>query len=288
MEDWGKLARALGDDDVTELATAVQQAYEVGKARWPVTVEPTDYVAHLALHLAPEDRVAQVQALAAEDFYLACACALEVPRATNELDAHFIAQVPAFIAHVDGSPAFTDEIRQQLRERLLIKTPERRARIADYSGRGSLVAWLRVAAVRLALNHVKSPHQARRVDDAHVLDELAEEPSAELQVLRAQHGEALADAIRAAVATLGPEQRVILRMYFSTGQSTDTIATILRVNRSTAARRLVAARRAVYEETKRILQQRFPISTRELTSVVRALQGQLNVSLTGLLSEPEK
>jgi hypothetical protein len=88
------------------------------------------------------------------------------------------------------------------------------------------------------------------------------------------------------VAALLPEQRVILRMYFSSGQSTERIAAALRVTRSTAARRLVAARQAVFEETRRLLSTQLALDTGEFGSLARALHSQLNISLSGLLREP--
>jgi hypothetical protein len=44
------------------------------------------------------------------------------------------------------------EVLQLLRHRLLVPDEDGRVRIGEYSGRGALRAWLRVAAVRVALN----------------------------------------------------------------------------------------------------------------------------------------
>jgi RNA polymerase sigma-70 factor len=149
------------------------------------------------------------------------------------------------------------------------------------------MTWLRITAVRIALNHRLQPHEARRVDDDRVLDELATHATPELQILRARHAELLARALKEAVASLPPEQRVILRMYFSSGQNTERIAAALRVNRSTAARRLVAARQAVFAETRRLLQAHLPVDSEEFASLARNLHSQLDISLSSLLAERE-
>jgi hypothetical protein len=60
----------------------------------------------------------------------------------------------------------------------------------------------------------------------------------------------------------------------------------MRVDRSTAARRLVTARRAIFDETKRILREQLPLDSDEFASLARALHDQMNVSLSGLLAEP--
>jgi RNA polymerase sigma-70 factor (ECF subfamily) len=291
MGEWSALALSIGatDEEAPGLAGALQRLHQKGRSSWPSVsvVPPSDFVAHLAIHVPPDaDRVSHLESLNTDDLYLACACVLDLPGAVAAFESHCIARVPAFVLHIDRSPAFADEISQLVRERLLVKTGERRMRLADYTGRGSLQSWVRVTAARVALNHRAQTHEARRVDD-DALDQLAEDASAELQVVRQHYGPALLEALRRAVATLDPEQRVILRYYFSAGHTNETIATILGVNRSTASRRLVAARQAVYEKTREFLQERLPLSTDELGSVVRALQSQLNFSLTSLLAEKE-
>jgi RNA polymerase sigma-70 factor len=240
----------------------------------------------VALHQPPEgDAGAWLATLVAEDVFLACACLRDLPGAVAAFDTAYLTRVPAFVAHIDSSPAFADEIRQVLRERLLVRSAERQPRIADYSGRGALMTWLRITAVRIALNHRLQPQEARRVDDEQVLDELATQATPELQVLRARHADLLARALKDAVAALPPEQRVILRMYFSSGQNTERIAVAMRVNRSTAARRLVAARQAVFSETKRLLRAHLSIDSEEFASIARNLHSQLDISITSLLAE---
>ena len=147
------------------------------------------------------------------------------------------------------------------------------------------MVWVRVSAVRAALDARQRPDEARR-GDQELLDDLAAEPAPELEILRARHSQALAAALKLAVAGLLPEQRVILRMYFASGQNTQHIAAALRVDRSTAARRLVAARQAVFDETRRLLMQQLSIATDEFASLARALHDQLDVSLSGLLGRP--
>jgi RNA polymerase sigma-70 factor, ECF subfamily len=269
-------------------AAAIDAAWQVGRTRWaalpPLPREP--FAAHVELHAPPgEEGVAYVQAMRAEDFYLACACLERLDGAAQALEDGYLSRVPAFVAQVDAARAFADEVGQRLRERLLVAQEGARPRIADYSGRGTLVSWLRVAAVRIAIDLKRDPHEARRVDSPSVIDELAEDSEPELQLLRTRHAAALADALRRAIGSITPEHRVILRMYFSQGLSTGHIASALRVDRSTAARRLTAAREAVYVETRRLLREALPLATDEFSSVARALHSQLDVSLTGLLNE---
>jgi hypothetical protein len=74
-------------------------------------------------------------------------------------------------------------------------------------------------------------------------------------------------------------------MYFSSAQNTSAIAAAFRVDRSTAARRLVAARQAVFDETKRLLREQLPMATSEFASLARALHEHMNLSLETLLAD---
>jgi RNA polymerase sigma-70 factor (ECF subfamily) len=294
MDEWARLASELtgaAGTEVDEVAAALRAIHEAGRARWPsLPPPPPDELAtHLALHLLPEgDRAAHLRALVAEDIYLAHACARGVPEALAAFEESYLARVGAFVASVDSAPAFADEIRQVLRERLLVRRAEAPPRIAEYTGRGALMKWLRVIAVRAALDHKTSPHEARRDDDQAVLDELAVDATPELAVLEANHAGALAGALRRAVASLTPEQRVMLRLYFASGRTVDEIAAALRSTRSTVSRRLIAAREAIYEETRRLLRAELPLSTDEFSSLAGALGAGLDVSLRSLLAEPSR
>jgi RNA polymerase sigma-70 factor (ECF subfamily) len=290
MERWDELTAALAgpDADHARLAALLQGILDAGRARWPAVppLAPADLVAHVAAQLAPDADAAQhLAALVAPDLYLALGCALEVPEALAAFDDEYLARVPAYVAQIDASAAFGDEIRQVLRARLLVRRDGARARIAEYTGRGALAAWLRVVAVRAALDIRTSAEEAHRVDAPSLVEALADDSSPEIELLRRAHLPALEDALRRALAGLSAESRVILRMYFATGQNTSRIAAALRVDRSTAARKLVAARQAVFDETKRLLRERLPIASAEFASLALALHEQMNVSLGTLLRE---
>src|SRR5262249_39146452 len=57
------------------------------------------------------------------DLSLACACARGDARALAVFDATVLREVPRYVAHVDASPAFADDVCQRLRERLFVANP---------------------------------------------------------------------------------------------------------------------------------------------------------------------
>ncbi|MDX2012700.1 MAG: hypothetical protein SFW67_21050 [Myxococcaceae bacterium] len=65
---------------------------------------------------------------------------------------------------LDDAPAFLDDVKQALRTRLDVESKSLEAS----SGRGPLVAWLRMAAGRIALNHLRPEKRAARADSAEL------------------------------------------------------------------------------------------------------------------------
>src|SRR4051794_14994753 len=83
------------------------------------------------------------------DVVLVCACLKGVAAAVNVLDRTIRDHVPTFVKRIDRDAEFANDVCQRLQERLLGGAPPR---LATYSGAGPLVNWLRVMAVRLAVD----------------------------------------------------------------------------------------------------------------------------------------
>src|SRR5262245_22986013 len=108
--------------DRIALEQRLTSLWESGRSAWPGLELPAPvWVRHLAAHLpAEEDAEGFLASVHASDLYLACACALGDPAALVAFDRSILSQVPSFLSRVDSSPAFVDELRQLLREKLLV------------------------------------------------------------------------------------------------------------------------------------------------------------------------
>ena len=211
----------------------------------------------------------------AADLYLACACAQGLPSALAAFDRVFLAQVPAFLARIDRSHAFADEVCQQLREKLFVGTAPR---IAEYSGRGPLAAWLRVIAVRQALAGRRRKLDQQIVDEPEAPEVLcADDP--ELELVRARYQPEFTAALREALDALAPRDRVLLRLHFVEGLSVDRIGERYRVHRATAARWVAAARDRVLDGTRQRLGERLGVDSAEFRSLTALLRSRLAFSL---------
>src|SRR5579871_4696812 len=66
------------------------------------------------------DPIAAMEALEAQDLYLACACAQGLAEAIGAFERSILPVVTAGVRRIDPSPAFLDEVQQQLREKLFV------------------------------------------------------------------------------------------------------------------------------------------------------------------------
>jgi RNA polymerase sigma-70 factor (ECF subfamily) len=181
-------------------------------------------------------------------------------------------------------PEFTDEVRQRLRQKLLVGTPPR---LEAYDGRGPLRAWIRVTTARLAIDLLRE--RGEELSDDPEAGERIADPAAspELEALRARYLPQFQQALVAALATLTPRQRNLLRTHHADGVSLDALAVTYNVHRATIARWLQSAREELFETTRSKLHEGLGLSGTEFESLMDVLQSQLHISLSGLVPEAD-
>lgn len=283
--------RVAVPDDAVQFEGLLHRAWEAGRAAWPhVALSADAFVRHLARQLpqssAGSPLAPLLEQLILADLYLACACAHHVPGAIQTLEQHHLAKLPAALAYLKQPAPVLDDVCQQVRIHLLLGTSGTGPRLAEYTGRGALLSWIRVIAVRMVLKQL-TPVQ--EVSDQDVLAAVAALPALgpdpELDFIKHRYRHEFRQAVREAFAALSSEQRHLLRLHFSDRLSTIELGTLFRVNQSTVSRWLKSAREAVYEETKRCFQERLGLSSQEFASLLVALESQLDMSFSQLLEE---
>lgn len=248
-----------------------------GRARWPsFRVD----LAAVALHVS-QVPLAETALTNAADIYLACACLRGDLRALSELDRLLQANVSTFVRRVDRTPGFVQQVSQRLRERLLLGPPPR---LGAFTGAGPLLGWLRVVAVRIALD-IKREHSGRLegVDD-RLRDQIAAQHAApERQLFTGRYREAMGEALKLAIARLTAQQKQVLRLSFVAGLNIDEIGKICAVHRSTAARWIAAAEKVLLDAVKTRLRSEHGLTNSEVASLARALHSRMDLSLTQFL-----
>jgi RNA polymerase sigma-70 factor (ECF subfamily) len=282
----GELAHALAG--IEGLDATVRRHLDGARAAYPdVRVDDDRFLAHLARCLPAEETADALATLHGADLYLALACGLGDPRAIAELEKRFIAEVPDSLTRL-AQKVQPDEVVQVLRAKLLVAEQGATPKILDYSGRGPLGGWLRVAAIRTALDLTRRGANERpSAGDDALLEVPASIEDPELEHIRARHRADFKSAFEAALRSLSKEDRNILRLHLVDSLNIDEIGTIFQVHRATAARWIARCREKVHDETRRILLERLRIGDTELTSILGIVRSQLDLSINRLLSVDE-
>lgn len=202
-----------------------------------------------------------------EDLYLAWACAHGDTTALATFERDIVPIVERALA------SFSDrhEVLQILRERMLVARPSGELGISAYDGRAPLATWLRVCATRIGLREHVRAQRLESVDDDRLAELAPGVPDPGLAYLRRLYGDSFRTAFDAAVASLAPRERNLLRMSVIDGLGIDQLAKIFHVHRSTVARRLELARETLVAATRERMRAELAISESELDSIMRVL-----------------
>lgn len=274
-----------------EVAAALDDLVARGAAAWPrVPADPPAVIAQAARHLPPTIARAQLPAelaaLHAADLHLACACAAGSKAALAAFERSVLRSpvLESALSRIDSSAAFADEVRQSVREKLLLGRAGALPRIADYSGRWPLTTWLRTIAVRAAVDLRRRGGAVNALSpDARSAERLAAAETPELRYLKHRYGAAFREALGAAFATLDDEQANLLRLQLVDGLKTAQIAALFHVDRSTIKRRLARCRAQVLDGTRQQLREKLRLSPAEFESLAGLVESQLHLSLARLL-----
>jgi RNA polymerase sigma-70 factor (ECF subfamily) len=267
------------------LEAALGDALERARASWPrVSVAPARFGAWLGARApvnSPADEA--VRLLRAEPLYLACACAQGIGEAVASFDEALLSHVPGWIAQFGLDRDGVEEAKQILREKLFVGGADGAPKIEQYGGRGSLESWLRVAAVRTALNVLAARKPTAALDEGREVSEGVLQYDVELDYIKARHRADFAEVFGQALSALPKRDRALLRFHYLERLTPARIGTIYRVHRTTAARWIAEAQRRLLEDTRRRLMGRLGISRAECDSLVRAVRSRLPVTLGSFL-----
>lgn len=258
----------------------VEVAFDRGAKAWPgVALDLETFRAHCERVLGPQPEWDWTRFGA--ELYLCCACANGDAVATRALETETLPQVVKAISRIDSDQEFVDESLQILRDKLLVGP---RAKIADYAARGPLVAWLSVAAARVALDAVRS-RNARKREHPDLPDRLAQTDSTLLDdIMRTRYADSFQSALKQAVRALPSRERNLLRLQLVGRCSIDQLGRMYLVHRATAARWLESARNRVFESVRQQMKAEHHLSDTEFDSIARGVQSQLDLSITATIS----
>ena len=260
------------------------QAYQAARLAWPaVTLDFERFAAHarqVGFSLGASGSDPDPANMA--DLVLACACGHGDRPAIETLEAQYIAPARFSLKRLDARPEFIDDVMQELRAKLLLPPDPR---ILRYGGRGPLLAWIRVAATRIAIDALRAVREAvgREARDPDSLDQVDFGP--EVQLLRAAYREAFHEAMAAAVGALSPKDRNLLRRHLIERMTLEEMAAPYNVHPATVARRLMGLREEIAASVRDHLavRHRSQGGSTSLESLAQAIRSEVYVSLAPLL-----
>jgi len=243
--------------ELLALEQAVVHAVKAARDAWPdLRIDHRSFAEYLVARL-PAPTCAALASLHVSDLFLAWACSQGDRRALSEFERRMLAPAGKYVGRFDPSPSFVDDVRQEVREKLFM----RRRRVQEYRGRGPLAAWVRVTAVRAALNMRRGREAAR--EPLSLDTSLAGPGDPEIDYLHAISVRDFSEAFHQAIAELPQQEREVLRLHYLEGQDKAEIAARYGVHRTTISRAMARSREMLMHGTRRLIAERLGIELTE-------------------------
>ena len=270
------------EEVLADMARRVRDAY---LAHPPRTDE---LLAHVAAHIPEQgELMGTLRRLHVEDLALAWACGQGHPGAMEQLERRHFSIIDGALSQIPDAAAQLSELKQQLRQRLFVALGDHPPRIRQYSGRGELSSWLRVAAIRCALNLLQKHGREVELEDG-LLDNLTAPENQELQHLKDRYRGEFKQAFEAALASLTSRERNVLGYTYLERLTAHQLGAIYGVHRTTVARWLSGIRDALATRTRDALMDRLRVDRGELESIMRLIHSQLDASIERYLLKTEE
>lgn len=262
-------------------ATDWRDAYETAQRAWPTITLPFErFVAHGAAQ-----NVSEPSAIAhLDELFLTCACGAGNERALAILEERYLIPARGCLHRLDPRPEFIDDVMQELRTKLLIGDDPR---ILRYGGRGPLLAWLRVAATRTAIDLLRADKTAPADSATTSVEELPQaDLGPEVQLLREAYRDLFKEALAATMRDLSVEDRQLLRRHLVDHLTLEEIARPYRLHPASVARRLAGLREEIAESVRQRLAAGHLAEggSTSLESVAQAIRSEVHLSMAALLA----
>jgi RNA polymerase sigma-70 factor (ECF subfamily) len=255
----------------------IREVHHAGRAAWPdVALDAAPFERHLERHRAGVELAGWLAQARVTDLYLACACVEGVPGAIAAFERVYMPLVDEWLRRGAQTAEARDEVRQRLRERLLVGA----RKLGDYSGRGTLAKWLEVVTLRLVVD-VARERKDVLADDSGSLGGATPDP--EIEFIKERYRVQFKQALQRGIASLEVEQRTLLKLHFIDGVTLDQLAELFHVHRATVARRIAGARERILDAAKALLERELGVPPEEVERELRLVRSRIDLSLSALL-----
>jgi RNA polymerase sigma-70 factor (ECF subfamily) len=269
-----------------ELGDTLAHFYALAREARPEVVHSSaDFVRYLAERVSGDDGLNGLEHLHATDLYLACGCVRGDLAAIAVFEREYVPVLRNAVRRARFTGSTVEEVEQILRERWLVGDGASPPRLAQYTGRGDLRNWVRVAAVREALMLLRKQGREIPARDEELAAHLAATEDPELRYLKERYSADLRAAFEAAVSQATAQDRNLLRYHYLDGLTLEQLARTQGVHRATITRWIARARDDLLERMRVRLREQLRLRESELESLMRLARSELRITLTGLLGD---
>jgi RNA polymerase sigma-70 factor (ECF subfamily) len=173
-----------------------------------------------------------------------------------------------------------------------------KSKLSYYSGRGSLGGWLRAIVSQLAVDQYRRQARFVQVEESRDFENLANESSEKAENLSviAHHDNAeeifeekqlardVSKALNQAIAELGADDRLLLKMYYYDELKLKEIGQMMGFHEATASRKIVRLQTDIRKAVERILQNQHNWSEEEVKRYLAETASKLGINLEKLMA----
>lgn len=283
---------ALADDatyDESRLRVAIEVMLAEAREGHPDLLESeVSFLRYAAARLpgfrATEQEVAAVHAA---DLLLARSCALGVETAVNRFEKDLLGLVTAAGRKLSMSQEQSDELRQQVRMKLLVPGSNGAApKIGNYAGTGALRSWVYATGLRTGLNELRRIGRAPvPAGDEQLLIAMPDQnDDQQLQYMKELYRTAFREAFRASIGELEDRLANVLRHYYLDEMTLEEIGALYRVHKTTVMRWVNKAHAELEVKTKSRMISHLQLGASEVESVLRLIQSGIQLGLASVLA----
>jgi RNA polymerase sigma-70 factor (ECF subfamily) len=275
------LPEKLGEE-LWRVAGAAQ--VELGKAEFAEALETIGARDNFGLEpgKGPSERQREMfwRALHLEELAIARGCALGRESAWRRFLAQYQEQLTRAAVEMTGSAALGEELASALYSELFGLT-EREGRrwspLLRYSGRGSLMGWLRAILAQRRVNQYRKIGRETELGEIELAAAVSEEPDLE-------RVEDLRVAIKMTLSEASAEERFLLSAYYLDQHTLHEMSRVLRVHVATVSRKLTRATKRLRKQLLRTLKAR-GLSQRAAEEALGTDPRDLDINLRKLLQK---
>lgn len=226
------------------------------------------------------------RALHLEELAIARGCALGRESAWQHFLAQYREPVKKIAIEMSGAASLGEELADSLYSELfglVEREGKRLSPLFRYSGRGTLIGWLRAVLAQRRVNQYRKTRRETALDDDLQMAIPAAEPNEWDKLAGTEH---LGRSLATAMSTLSPEERFLLSAYYLDTHTLQELSRVLRVHEATVSRKLKRATDHVRKELLRALMA-LGLGRRAAEEALGVDPRDVDINLRKLLQSPE-